>query len=98
MAPQRWVLDASQRTMWMVTVGCPERTRVGRAGWPRQAGLGSASPNYGLGRSVGDPAVAQDQNNRVEVLKLVLADVEKERDRLRDARASWTARLGPLLW
>lgn len=37
-----------------------------------------------------------DQNNHVEVLKLVLADVEKERDRLRNARASWTARLGPL--
>jgi hypothetical protein len=41
-------------------------------------------------------AVAEDHNNRVEVLKLVLADVEKERDRLRNARASWTARLGPL--
>lgn len=40
--------------------------------------------------------MADDQNSRVEVLKLVLADVEKERDRLRDARASFTARLGPL--
>jgi hypothetical protein len=41
-------------------------------------------------------AVAEDHNNHVEVLRLVLTDVEKERDRLRDARASWTARLGPL--
>jgi hypothetical protein len=40
--------------------------------------------------------VAEDHNNQVEVLKLVLADVEKERDRLRNARAAWTARLGPL--
>jgi hypothetical protein len=40
--------------------------------------------------------VADDQNSRIEVLELVLADVEKERDRLRDARASFTARLGPL--
>jgi hypothetical protein len=42
------------------------------------------------------PAMADNQNTRVEVLKLVLADVEHERDRLRDARASFTARLGPL--
>jgi hypothetical protein len=40
--------------------------------------------------------MATNPNSRVEILKLVLADVEKERDRLRDARASWTARLGPL--
>jgi hypothetical protein len=39
---------------------------------------------------------AENHNNHVEVLKLVLADVEKERDRLRNGRASWTARLGPL--
>jgi hypothetical protein len=38
----------------------------------------------------------RDRDSRVEILKLVLADVEHERDRLRDARASWTARLGPL--
>jgi hypothetical protein len=42
------------------------------------------------------PRRAESHDDRVEVLKLVLADVEKERDRLRDARASWTARLGPL--
>ena len=35
-------------------------------------------------------------NNRMEVLDRVLADIERERDRLRDARASFTARLGPL--
>jgi hypothetical protein len=35
-------------------------------------------------------------NNRVEVLSRVLADIERERDRLRDARASFTGRLGPL--
>ena len=35
-------------------------------------------------------------NNRMEVLGRVLADIERERDRLRDARASFTARLGPL--
>jgi hypothetical protein len=40
--------------------------------------------------------MATNPNSRVEILKLVLADVEKERDRLRNARASWTARLGPL--
>src|SRR2546421_6463317 len=33
---------------------------------------------------------------RIEVLKLVLADVEAERDRLRSARASFSTRLGPL--
>src|SRR5436189_46615 len=32
----------------------------------------------------------------VEMLKLVLADVEAERDRLRSARASFSTRLGPL--
>jgi hypothetical protein len=37
-----------------------------------------------------------NRDSRVEILKLVLADVEHERDRLRNARASWTARLGPL--
>jgi hypothetical protein len=42
------------------------------------------------------PRRAESHDDRVEVLKLVLADVEKERDRLRDARASWSARLGPL--
>jgi hypothetical protein len=35
-------------------------------------------------------------DNRVDVLGRVLADIERERDRLRDARASFTARLGPL--
>ena len=35
-------------------------------------------------------------NNRIEVLGRVLADIERERDRLRDARASFTALLGPL--
>jgi hypothetical protein len=40
--------------------------------------------------------MAEEVNKRVEVLRLVLADVEKERDRLRAARASWTARLGPI--
>ncbi len=35
-------------------------------------------------------------NNRMEVLDRVLADIERERDRLRDARASFTALLGPL--
>jgi hypothetical protein len=40
--------------------------------------------------------VAEKHDNRLDVLKQVLADVEKERDRLRNARASWTARLGPL--
>ena len=40
--------------------------------------------------------MAEDHNGHVEVLKLVYADVEKERDRLRNARASWTSRLAPL--
>ena len=40
--------------------------------------------------------MTDNQNERVEVLKHILADVEKERDRLRDARASWTVKLGPL--
>jgi hypothetical protein len=40
--------------------------------------------------------MTSNPNSRVEVLRLVLADVEHERDRLRDARASFTARLGPL--
>ncbi len=40
--------------------------------------------------------MTEDSNKRLEVLKLVLADVERERDRMRDARASFTVRLGPL--
>jgi len=47
-------------------------------------------------RLPGNGAVAEERNREVEVLRLALADVEKERDRLRNARASWTARLGPL--
>ena len=35
-------------------------------------------------------------DERIEVLNLVLADVEAERDRLRSARASFSTRLGPL--
>jgi hypothetical protein len=72
--------------LWRVKGGLAEPT----------AGLMSASTNYVLGRFAGPRAVADDHNNRVEVLRLVLTDVERERDRLRDARASWTARLGPL--
>jgi hypothetical protein len=40
--------------------------------------------------------MTDESNNRVEVLRFVLADIERERDRLRDARGSFTARLGPL--
>lgn len=36
------------------------------------------------------------RDEQIELLKLVLTDVERERDRLRDARPSFTARLGPL--
>jgi hypothetical protein len=37
-----------------------------------------------------------ERNEQIELLKLKLDDVEHERDRLRDARPSFTARLGPL--
>ena len=35
-------------------------------------------------------------DEQIELLKLKLADIEHERDRLRSARPSFTARLGPL--
>jgi hypothetical protein len=80
-------------TAWRCT---PLLAREGSGVAAPTAGPRSAPANYGLGRFAGRRTVAEDHNNHVEVLKLVLADVEKERDRLRNARASWTARLGPL--
>jgi hypothetical protein len=80
-------------TAWRCT---PLLAREGSGVAAPTAGPRSAPAYYGIGRFAGRRTVAEDHNNHVEVLKLVLADVEKERDRLRNARASWTARLGPL--
>jgi hypothetical protein len=47
-------------------------------------------------RRVVRATMTDGSNNRMEVLGRVLADIERERDRVRDARASFTALLGPL--
>jgi hypothetical protein len=41
-------------------------------------------------------SIVTERDEQIELLKLKLEDVEKERNRLRDARPSFTARLGPL--